>query len=150
MQENKVKLCFRLTQDQSAGFPVGAERIWCRKEPGGYRVKNAPFFVDGLSFEDLITVRDLGSGDVELDQILERSGNSTIWMNFSNPDFSKAVLDSIRSLGCSIEGGVFPGYFSVNVPEIVPIVDVFDLLDKEINQGVLEVNYPSIRQERSE
>lgn len=145
MTEDRVNLRFLLNDSQSGGFPISVESIWCVKERYGFRVKNAPFFIDGISFDDLISVHLLDSGEVQLDQILEHSGNSTLWLNFPQPAFARHVLDLLHAVGCGIEGGIFPGYYSINVPESVVIDDVFHILDEEIDKGVVEVNYPSIR-----
>ncbi|MES1195547.1 MAG: DUF4265 domain-containing protein [Steroidobacter sp.] len=145
MIDDTIKLRFLLTDSRSAGFPVTIESLWCIKENDGYRVKNAPFFINGISFDDLISVRTLDSGEVQLNQVIQPSGNSTLWLNFPKPELAKDILNTLTSLGCGTEGGVFPGYYSINIPQNVDIQPIFDLLDSELDKGIVEVNYPSIR-----
>ncbi len=75
---HSVKLMFALREDMQSIFNIGTESIWCDKENDLYRVKNIPFFILGISFDDLIAVKEVSDGLFEVDQIVEECAYSNI------------------------------------------------------------------------
>lgn len=144
--KREVKLTIKLTQEQSEGYPVSTETLNFIKELGHYRLVNIPFFVDNLSMEDVISVRAIDSDLFEIDEIVNKSKNSTIWVTLNDSELGNRVLSKVHNLGCGYEGGVLKGYYTINVPYSVDIDDVFDLLDEAEEQNILLMDYPSIRQ----
>jgi len=142
---DEIKLRFALTEAQSAGFPVAFESLWFRREVQGFRLLNSPFFIDGISFDDVISVRTVDADTVEVESVVHPSQNSTIWVNVAQGLNGRPIVDELRKLGCGVEGGVFDGYYSVNVPGGVDIEPVYAMLDSLVDEGQIEINYPSIR-----
>lgn len=140
-----VKLNFKLTEEQVGPFPVSIESIWCDIEGKYFRVKNIPFFVDQISFDDLISVVVLPDDLVELRRIVKRSKNSTVWIYVKDELNGKSTLDVLQNLGCGVEGGVLDGYFAVNIPATVSITDINSVIDPAEENNWLAVDYPSMR-----
>ncbi len=80
MTLNSVKIKFKLTDDQMANYPVTTESIWCDVEGDYYRVKNIPQFLDDLSYDDLISIKNESENEFSVEKIIEPSKNSTIWI----------------------------------------------------------------------
>lgn len=144
-EDGVVKLSFVLTKEQAGPFPVSTETLWCRHEAGNYRVKNVPFFIDEISFDDLISVRALDDGNFEIESVIAPSQNTTIWLYFKNGADENALLDELLSDGCGIEGGVIDGYYAINVPKSVAIDRVYSLISDAESDGMIMADYPSIR-----
>jgi hypothetical protein len=127
---NSIKVCFKLKEDELGPFPISAENLWCHIENGYYKIKNIPMFVTGLAVDDLIDIKDVGDNKFQMCEMIESSGNSTVWMQV-NVDASD-IVKKLRSFGCQIEGGAFKELFAINVPGIVnwePIGRYLDSLD---------------------
>lgn len=143
--KKSVKLTFSLTKEQAGPYPISTESIWCDVEGDYFRVKNIPFFINRLSFDDLIAVEKTKKGGWRIAKIIEESRNSTIWLYFTSWPEGGGVLDQIKLLGCLAEGGIFQGYYAVNVPANVDIGDVYSVIDIAEEQSLLLANYPSLR-----
>ncbi len=147
MNSKSIKLTFLLSDKQAGPFPVSTESLWCDCEKGNYRVKNIPFFIDNLSFDDLISVTEVSEGLFEIQTIVEFSRNSTIWIYLKDEINGKAIIDELLNIGCGVESGVIEGYFSINVPATININNVCSIIkDGKENQYILS-DYPSIRHE---
>jgi hypothetical protein len=140
-----VKLSILLTEDQAGDFPVSSETIWCIEEGEFFRVKNVPFFIDQVSFDDVISVRESADGFFEIIDVILPSSNSTIWLYFKTGSAEQAVLDKLIQKGCGVEGGVFDGYYAINVPGAVDIDVIYSVIDEVMESGKVLVDYPSIR-----
>lgn len=145
-----VKLTFRLSEEQAGPFPVSTESLWCIKEEGNYRIKNIPFFIDGISFDDLISIIHLSDDLVEIDEVIQASGNSTIWLYVKDELHGAEALNAIKLLGCGVEGGVLEGYFSLNVPSHVDIKEVNAIIEKAESHGFVISDNPSIRHDANQ
>ncbi len=142
---NDMKLTFKLTEEQSGPFPVSTESLWFVEENSGYRLKNIPFFIDELSFDDVISVKQLDKNLYCIEKILQPSLNSTIWVYLKDVDSGKEIIDKIVGMACGIESGVIDDYYAVNVPGEVEYSSVYNLLVEEESNGVLMADYPSTR-----
>lgn len=143
---DEIKLTIKLTEEQCEGYPVSTETLNFIEEFGHHRLVNIPFFIDNLSMEDVVSVKAIGSELFEIDEIVSRSKNSTIWVTLNDAVAGSQVLNKVHELGCGYESGVLKGYYTINVPFSVDIDDVFDLLDEAEEQNILLMDYPSIRQ----
>jgi hypothetical protein len=140
------KLSFVLTDAQAGPFPVSSEAIWCLEENGNYRVRNIPFFIDGVSFDDVIEVEpEATDGKWRIRRVVLASGNSTIWMYAKESVRGLQLVDRLVATGCGVEGGVIPDLFAINVPAGNEIAEVIAVLDDAIEEGLIDVDYPSIR-----
>jgi Domain of unknown function (DUF4265) len=140
-----IKLTFQLTDKQMGDGPVSTESLWCAAEAGLFRVKNIPFFIDGLSFDDLISVKRRSDESYDIAGIIERSRNSTVWLYLKKESGGRCVLDEVKGLGCGVEGGAVADYFAINVPETVNFKTVQFLLSSGEKAGALIFDVPSMR-----
>ncbi|HLO97793.1 MAG TPA: DUF4265 domain-containing protein, partial [Fimbriimonas sp.] len=82
-----------------------------------YKLDNSPFYAYDVSWEDVVrAVKIEGSGVVQFQEVVKRSGNKTIRIIFDEPlvpgNASQRVADALVKMGCSYEG-VSPTYQSV-------------------------------------
>lgn len=144
-----MKLSFALSEEEAGPYPVSSETLWCVVTEGNYRIKNAPFFLEGISFDDVVAVARVDDCLYRISYIVEASRNSTLWISVQDAEHGRVVIDALNSLGCGVEGGVFHNYYAVNVPERLRISDVYAVLDPAIERKWLLVDYPSVRHEES-
>ena len=142
---SETKLTFRLSEEQAGPFPVSTESLWCSHETEGFRIRNVPFFLDDVSFDDVIAVQKLDDGSYVIKEVLVPSGNSTIWLYLKDPVNSRHIVDQIIALGCAAESGVIKDYYAINVPQDVPYKSVYELIHTEESRGRVLVDYPSTR-----
>lgn len=142
---NSVKITIQLTDDQMGDYPVSTESLWFDKEGDYFRLKNVPFFIDNLSYDDLVEIRQCSSDTYEIINIVSPSKNSTVWLCINGDDAAKTILDGMKQLGCIVEGGVLYGYYAMNIPADTNFDEVYSLIEKGQESNVLVVDYPSIR-----
>lgn len=148
--QEAVKISFALSAEEAGPYPVASESIWCVRERDGYRIKNIPFFVEGLAFDDVVSIEPVEDGFHRVSRVLLPSGNSTIWIYLQDRELGVDAIKQLKSLGCGVESGVFDGYYAVNVPEALSIVSVYAVLDSAVENESILVDYPAIRHEESE
>jgi len=88
-------------------------------------------FVSNLAYNDLVDIKAVDDDQYQVCEMIESSGNSTIWMQV-NID-SSPIIKELKSLGCQVEGGAFKELFAINIPENTkwePIGRYLDSLDK--------------------
>lgn len=144
MDNTRVKVKIQLTDEQMEGYPVSTESLWFDDEGDKYRLRNIPFFIDNISFGDLITLLPISADLYQIEDILERSGNSTVWISISADGDESEILGQIKELGCGVEGGVLAGYFAINVPKDVEITRLYSLIDDVAYKDVLTAHVASL------
>lgn len=138
------KFTISLSDEQRGPFPVATESIWFDKVSPGWRIKNIPFFVDGVAFDDIVKLSMLETGEYIIDLVLEESGNSTIWVYINNK-VGENCLQELKNIGCGVEGGVFEGYYAVNVPALLNWSTIENALGLFIDNEDISVDYPCVR-----
>ncbi len=139
------KITIQLTEEQMANYQFSTETLWFDEEGPYYKLKNIPLFVDELSYDDLVSIEKVDENEYIIEKIIQKSGNSTIWLFFKNNDVSEKIIEAIHALGCGIEGGTIDGYYGINILTTTDIDDVYSLIDKGEQTGDLVADYPSIR-----
>lgn len=107
-----------------------------------YRIDNVPFFVFGVSCDDVVVA--------ELDQLLslhyvsleEESGHSTIRVVLyeGTPDGTplsermQLLREQMKAIGCPSEQSHIPGLVAIDVPPNVNYELVRDILDRGLKQ----------------
>lgn len=142
-----VKIAIKLTDEQSEGYPISSESLWFDRYEAFYCLKNIPFFIDNLSYEDVVELIPSEDGYYEIKSIVKSSDNSTIWLSFYDEKASKQYLDKINMYGCGYEAGIFKNYYAVNIPSTVDIERIYNIIDDGEDKKVLIADYPSIRHE---
>jgi Domain of unknown function (DUF4265) len=120
-----VKVRFPLS-DEDRGHGVEAENIWAEcVGTDSYRIDNIPFYVYGISFDDVVCARER-NGCLAFDAVRSHSGHSTYRVlikdeaGFESPAFKRSWL-ILEQLGCSFEVAR-RRWVSIDVP---PSSDVF-------------------------
>lgn len=123
---DKVKVLFRLTQDESGYPPYAVEGMWTSpRADGTYEIENIPFYSYDVAVGDVVKAQDVDGELFYLERVRE-SGNSVIRMLIYERGELDSVRAELRALGCDSEGdGVV---LAVNVPAGVPYAPIFRYL----------------------
>ena len=121
------------------------ESMWVEPtEPNLFVVKNAPFYVRGVSAEDVVRGRHDAEGLLRFERIERHSGHSTVRVIFFDDARRQGALDELCSLGCSFEGADTPGLFAIDVPAEASWPVLQETLRRLSNDGVLDWEEPAI------
>lgn len=119
------------------------ESVWAELVEGNrYRLRNIPFFVKGVSFEDIVFIREK-EGDLFFESTSIASGHSTyriiLEKTIFDSDFSSYWLP-LEELGCSYESSDRNKTYllAVDVPPGADIHKVYGLLDEGEKEGIWE------------
>lgn len=118
-----------------------SESIWAEHTGGNkYKIKNTPFFAKGVSFEDVVSVREKDDMLV-YDKTVISAGHSTYRIlvkeeNLPSPFYS--YWKPIEKLGCSYEENdeTAMRMYAVDVPSSSDIHQVYSLLEAGETAGV--------------
>jgi hypothetical protein len=140
-----VNVKILLTEEQRGSFPVGVESLWFKPIGANYQLKNAPFFIDGLSYDDIVSLRLVDEDTYQVGEILEHSLNSTVWVYLKESSAGLRVIERLTSFHCDLETGVIDDYYAVNVPGGSDYIAITELLDSAEDLGHILVSYASVR-----
>ena len=123
MPEDRVKVLFDLKKDGDGYPPADTERLWA--EPLGnnlFKIDNVPFFVKGISCEDVVEASSDTEGELRYRSLVRPSSHSTLRVILfrESPDprpIEDRVADLRRQLeevGCSTELSHIPGLIAVD------------------------------------
>jgi Domain of unknown function (DUF4265) len=125
--------------------PVGSESLPFRKLDEGYECLSVPLFVKDLSVGDIIQFTKDSEGLLSSWSHLRKSGRSTIWLlRLSKNDQIEPCLHKLRSLGCNTSGVVEFGCYAIDVPEVLKIQVVDEVL-KDLCSDLVAVAFPAMR-----
>lgn len=141
-----VKMLFELDPDDWHGG--GAETLWAESSPQdglhAFKISNSPFCVRGISFGDIVNgTPTKHEGVYEFAGVLKRGGHST-FMLLMEPGDNRvpSYWQSIERLGCSYERGQenlsvgVRTLYSVDVPPATNLSQVYDMLERGLDDGV--------------
>lgn len=140
----KKKIKFLITKEDDWP-PLKYESIWCRIEGDFYRIRNIPFFIDEVSFDDIVDIKEVDKGVFEIKSVIEKSSHSTIWMFICEEKLKREILDNIKNSGCGIEGGVLDNYYAINAPDTNILTKLCAIIDPLVKDEIIDVTYPSIK-----
>jgi hypothetical protein len=140
-----VKVTIELSESQSEGYPISFETLWFDLCGEFYRLKNIPFFIDDLSYDDVISITEASNGHYKIQSVVVESKNSTIWLSVNDEEKVKLYLGKIKKMGCGLETGVLNGYYAINIPQSVDITELYSIIDDGEANDLLIADYPSIR-----
>jgi hypothetical protein len=134
-----VKIVFYLGENQWHDYKT--ESVWAEQiEDNRCRIRNTPFYVKGVSFEDVVFVQNRDGG-LLFESISMAAGHSTyrilIEKSVPESEFYKYWIP-LEELGCSYEGGERGklNLLAVDVPPNVDIHKAYELLDGGEKAGV--------------
>lgn len=136
----RVKIVFQLNPEDQQGYET--EEVWAERVAANeFRVLNSPFFVYGISADDVVRAKPCGLA-FEFDQVVLKGGHSTYRVFLQS---GRTIHDeSFRTCWASVAqmGGTFENandrLISVDVPPTANIANVYKCLKRGEDDGVWE------------
>jgi hypothetical protein len=124
------KVAFALDTD-GEWPPFATEHVWCEKTGMIDQLKNVPFFIRGLAFDDKFSAEpDSVNGCVFEFTVLESSGRSLVWILEQDEVTFGQYEGELLGLGLSVQGFPGLGLYAVDVPAAVDGEAVNALMDR--------------------
>jgi hypothetical protein len=134
----QVKVRFQVDSDHQQG--VKTETLWAEKVgPGRFRILNSPFFLFGISAEDIVEAEEAEDG-LKFRNIVSRGGHSTYRIfiqdgrTISDPGF-QAHWEPISLLGATFENAN-DHFVSVDIPPGKDVAAIYKLMEKGEQDGI--------------
>jgi hypothetical protein len=132
-----LRIQFGLNPKEGHGYET--ERLW--GEPLGndeFRILNSPFFVFGVSSEDVVKARAQGD-DYHFEKVVRRGGHSTYRIflqkrTIHDPQF-KEYWNELAKLGCTFENAN-DRLLVVDVPPGADVSEVYGALQRGEAEGI--------------
>src|SRR5437588_2193889 len=119
-----VKIAFPLERDADGYPPESVETLWGVPVGGDkYRIDNIPFFVKGISAEDVIIAKRK-DGELQFVSLNKPGGHSTVRILCWNERDVNPLRESLQAIGCSSELSNIRGLVAVDVPPAVEYAKV--------------------------
>jgi len=150
-----VKIRFDLDQDESGYPPVRIENLWAVPLGSGtFQIDNIPFFVCGVSCEDIVAARADAEGTLRYAGLVRMGGHSTVRTILYDQPSNKTTLTErtqrlrahLKSLGCWTEQSHIPGLVSVDIPANVNLEAVRQFLQKGLDDSAWDYEEATIAQ----
>lgn len=110
-----VKVLFPLERGEDGYPPEDWESIWAYSIGGDqYRVDNIPFFIMGISHNDIIST-EKKDGELRFLELIEPSDRCTVRVIIYNTDHEEDIRTSLKKLHCDIEGTGIEGMIAIDV-----------------------------------
>ena len=148
MNKQYVRITFQLDPANKQG--VKTESVWAEPvEHGQFRIANSPFYVFGISSEDVVAARET-DGELIFEDVLSRGGHSTYRVflhegrTIQSPEFMK-YWTPISALGATLENAN-DHFVAVDIPgdkDIRAICDLLDQGEQDMVWSFEEGNYES-------
>lgn len=134
-----TKIYFALpAEDQAAG--VEAENLWAEAlGDSRYRIDNIPFYVYGISLDDVVRAEDIG-GKLVFCEVISRGGHSTYRVlvkdsaGCDSADFKSQWL-LLEGLGCTREIAK-TRWIAIDVPPVADVFSVYKILEVSEERGI--------------
>jgi hypothetical protein len=144
--DKRVKVQFFVDPDDQRG--VKTENLWAEEvAPGRFRILNNPFFLFGVSADDIVEAKQAGDG-LRFQKVVSRGGHSTYRLflrgarTINEPSF-RTYWQPISNLGATFENA--DNYFvSVDIPPGKDVAAIYELMEKGEKDGIWtfeEVHY---------
>lgn len=106
---------------------VAQETLWCEDmEHDRYRLHNTPFFITGLSYDDIVAT-EIRNGVACFKSVLVRGGHSTYRILYDKSidrNTLQSSLQNIQALDCSYEAGMDLGSLKLLAIDVHPKADI--------------------------
>lgn len=116
----KAKIIFLLESDENGFPPIRAETINASRLPSGqFEIENAPFFVENVSFGDIVEASLTDDATCFMfDRVVEKSQFTSLSIIILDQDMDAFLMTFFRGLDCVLEYGEFGVYrvLAVAVP----------------------------------
>jgi Domain of unknown function (DUF4265) len=136
------KVEFRLHPGDHDPWMGAAESMWALHEGGDfYRLKNTPWCVRGVSYDDLVYAPIVNSRPTAL-RIVERGGHYTLHARLYDVAAVPRISASLTELGCGVETDAPNArrtkLMAIDVPSESALAPVREYLDAELTAGRLD------------
>ncbi|MBZ5714890.1 DUF4265 domain-containing protein [Nannocystis pusilla] len=115
------------------------ESLWAEDlGDGQYKLRNSPWFMYGVSFEDVVRARPAADGMLEFVEVVQPSGSSTFRLMLredTDPAMFERYWKPLQALGCTWEQAK-KRLYAVDAPRGADLERVADLLEKGGADGV--------------
>lgn len=132
---NFVKVFFELPHEWHG---YSTESLYTKKISGNeYSVENIPFFIKGISLNDIISVKKVNDGRLFFKEVVKYQGHSTYRIILKSGGDIRIINSwrDLKSLGCTYEKGQ-ENLFTIDVPSEADIYKAYDLLEKGEKMGI--------------
>lgn len=145
--KNHKKVLFRLQKDSDDYPPDDWESLWALEtERGLYSIDNIPFFVRGISFGDIVSVRKKEE-ELFFKEVVKFSDHSVLRAIVFDETRIEGLRNKMVKMGCEFEGSHIEGLTAFDVPPNVNFDKVVSFLQKGEDKGYWEYEEASIRHE---
>ncbi len=124
MPVERIKVLFEINRDEDGYPPADIEHLWAESLGNNlFKIDNVPFFVKGISCEDIIEAFADSKGDLRYRSLVKQSTHSTLRVIVfrDSPDartLEERVADlrkQLERVGCSTELSHLPGLVAVDM-----------------------------------
>jgi len=130
-----MKVCFELEKDENGYPPDKWETLWTNEiAPGLYSVDNIPFYVYGISSEDVVSAEE-DDEQLVFKKLVRPSSNTVFRLYVSDVAEMQTIRDEFWTLGCESELSNLPKLLAVEVPGNVNFGPVAAILEKGEGTG---------------
>lgn len=143
---NQVKVQFRVDPSDKRG--VETESLWAEKVGSGrFRILNSPFFLFGISADDVVTAED-ADGSLRFQSVVFRGGHSTYRIflqggrTINGSDF-RIYWEPISAQGATFENAD-DHFAAIDIPPGKNVAEIYELLNRGEQDGIWafeEVHY---------
>ena len=140
--ERLYKVAFDLPDEISEWANASSERLWAGKTAVRMevQVRNSPFYVKGISFEDIVLVRaDHERRELVFDKFVAESGHSTVRIIIKDGDAVDAIDAMLRNFNCSWEVDSTGLLWAIDVPPNVDYVPLRVALLRVADEGQIGI-----------
>lgn len=123
MSGDHVKVLFRLEKDADGYPPVDVEALWAESVGDNlFRIDNVPFFVKGISCDDVVEAVADPEGELRFKSLVKSSAHNTfrVIVFRESPDQRPLedrvaeLRDRLAEIGCSTELSHAPGLVAID------------------------------------
>lgn len=140
-----VKIQFDLEQDEDGYPPFRSERLWAMPLPDGtYSIDSIPFFVMGISAEDVVEALDV-DGMLRFQRLVRASGISTFRIAPNATEDLESVRADVIRLGGRCESSEQLRILAVEIAEAADILPFLDYLLDEKEKGGIDFEEGALR-----
>ncbi|WP_160049271.1 DUF4265 domain-containing protein [Nocardiopsis sp. JB363] len=117
--ERLYKVAFDLPEETAHWACASAERLWVGKTSVKMevQVRNIPFYVKGVAFEDIVRVRvDHDRRELVFKEFVSESGHSAVRIIIKSDGVEREVETMLRAFDCSWEIDAIGSLWAIDVP----------------------------------
>ena len=140
--ERLYKVAFDLPEETVDWIHVSTERLWVGKTSVKMevQVRNTPFYVKGVAFEDIVRVRaDHERREFVFEEFLSESGHSTVRIIIKDDDAGGMVESMLHRFDCSWEIDTTGRLWAIDIPPHVDYASMRMDLSRIVGEGKIGI-----------